>query len=37
VQDDTYTEGTVGFFVRSFEDLPVEVGFDNLSVTELED
>jgi hypothetical protein len=35
VVDDTYTEGSVGFFVQSFEQLPVAVGFDDLVITTL--
>ena len=32
VQDDVYTEGDVGVFALSFEEIPVEVHFDDLSV-----
>lgn len=33
--DDTYTEGDVGLFVLSFEEVPVEVHFDDLQVIEI--
>ena len=36
VQDDTYTEGDVGVFAQSFEQLPVEVHFDDLTVVQLD-
>ena len=36
VQDDAYTEGRIGVFAQSFEDLPVEVTFDDMVVTGLE-
>jgi hypothetical protein len=32
VQDDTYTEGDIGLFALSFEQSPVEVHFDDLTV-----
>jgi hypothetical protein len=33
--DDTYAEGDVGLFVLSFEEVPVEVRFDDLEVIEI--
>ena len=36
VQDDTYTEGDVGLFALSFEQVPVEVHFDDLTVVSYE-
>jgi hypothetical protein len=33
--DDTYTSGDIGLFALSFDEVPVEVHFDNLVVTEL--
>jgi hypothetical protein len=33
--DDTYAEGDVGLFVLSFEEVPVEVHFDDLEVIEI--
>ncbi len=35
VQDDTYSEGDVGLFAQSFEEVPVEVHFDDLEVIEI--
>ncbi len=35
VQDDAYTEGDVGLFAQSFEEVPVEVHFDDLTVIEI--
>ncbi len=36
-QDDAFTEGQVGVFAQSFEKLPVEVAFDDLAITALEE
>ena len=35
VQDDTYSEGDVGLFALSFEQVPVEVHYDDLQVIEI--
>ncbi len=34
--DDTYSEGDIGLFALSFEEVPVEVHFDDLQVVEVE-
>ena len=36
VQDDTYTEGDTGLFAQSFEQVPVEVRYDDLSIVAIE-